>query len=229
MLVDLDDTLLDRRTAFRLFARELLDDIGAPAEDLEWLVTADDDGRTSRYEVADALRIRYGLTATVVDIVEALQEGVVGNVRLDPMVACALQIAANAGWVPVIVTNGSTYAQEAKIRRTGLDRYVADWVVSEEAGVRKPDVRIFELAADRARMDLRGGWVIGDSPQSDVAGAVNLGLPSVWLHRGRRWPETRFTPTVGADNLIAAIAAVLDRGSSRGHRQAPTGGYRKIA
>jgi len=214
LLLDLDNTLLDRESAFRAFALALLADLGAPASDLDWLIAADNDGLTSRYEVADALRIRYGLSATVVDIVEALQDGVVAHSRLDPLIACAIQIAGNAGWVPVVVTNGTTRQQEAKIRRTGLDQYVAEWVISEEAGVRKPDARIFELAADRARMNLRGAWMIGDSPDADIAGAASLGLPSVWLHRGRRWTEQRFTPTVSADTPIAALAAVLDNSAS---------------
>lgn len=210
LLLDLDNTLLDRESAFRAFASTLLADIGAPASDLDWLIAADNDGLTSRYEVADALRLRYSLAATVVEIVEALHEGVVAHSRLDPLVACAVQIAGNAGWVPVIVTNGATRQQEAKIRMTGLDRYVAEWVISEEAGVRKPDNRIFEIAADRARMGLRGAWMIGDSPSADIAGATGLGLPSVWLHRGRRWTEPRFQPTAAAPTLVAAVATVLD-------------------
>ena len=217
LLLDLDNTLLDRASAFRAFASALLADIGAPPSDLDWLIAADNDGFTSRYEVADALRLRYGLSATVVDIVEVLHEGVVAHSKLDPLVACAIQIAGNAGWVPVIVTNGVTRQQEAKIRNTGLNRYVAEWVISEEAGVRKPDSRIFEIAADRARMGLRGAWVIGDSPDADIAGAAKLGLPSVWLHRGRRWAEPRYQPTASAKDVVAAVAIALDHAHGHAH------------
>ena len=62
---------------------------------------------------------------------------------------------------------------------------MADWVISEEAGVSKPNPRIFALAAQRVRMRLRGAWVVGDSPEADIGGAAAIGLPSVWLHRGR--------------------------------------------
>jgi putative hydrolase of the HAD superfamily len=82
-------------------------------------------------------------------------------------------------------------------------------VISEEAGVSKPNPRIFALAARRVRMPLRGAWMVGDSPEADIGGATAVGLPSVWLHRGRRWPDTRFAPTRTADGLIAAVAAVL--------------------
>jgi len=182
--------------------------VGAPG-DLEWLVKADGDGLTTRWELADVIRDRYDLSATVVEIVDALRDGLASHTRLDPLVACAVQIAGNAGWVPVVVSNGTTRQQEAKIRMTGLDRYLADWVISEEAGVSKPDPRIFSLAADRARMSLRGAWMIGDSPEADIAGAAGVGVRSVWLHRGRRWTE-RATPDSHRDGPIAALAAVLD-------------------
>lgn len=212
LLLDLDNTLLDRAGSFRAWGAEFLDRLGAPKGDLEWLVTTDNDGNNSRWEVAEAVRQRYGLNASTLDLVDALHDGVVSYSRLDPLVACAVKIAGDAGWVPVVVSNGATRQQEAKIRMTGLDRYIADWVISEEAGVSKPDPRIFTIAAERARMRIRGAWMVGDSPESDIAGANAVGMPSVWLHRGRRWTEPRFSPTITADSPIAALAAVLNHG-----------------
>lgn len=209
LLLALDDTVLDRSAAFRDWAREFLLDIGAPLTDLDWLISMDADGLTDRWDLVDAIRERYGLRVPAAELLATLDEGIVAHTRLDPPVACALQIAIEAGWVPVVVTNGATRKQEAKIRRTGLDRYLAGWVISEEAGVGKPNPRIFQLAAQRARMRLHGAWVVGHSPEADIAGAVALGLPSVWLHRGRDWVEPRFAPTRTASGLIPAVAAVL--------------------
>lgn len=209
LLLDLDNTLLDRTGAFRAWGERFLDSVGAPGADIEWLLSVDADGLTDRWDVADAIRARYGLRIPSIDLVDELHDGVVANTRLDPLVACALRIADDAGWVPVVVSNGAVRQQDAKIRRTGLDRYVADWVISEEAGVSKPNPRIFALAAQRARMPLRGAWVVGDSPEADIGGAAAVGLPSVWLHRGRTWSDTRFAPTRTVDGLIAAVATVL--------------------
>ena len=147
LLLGLDDTLLDRAGAFRAWAADFLDYVGAPPEDLDWLLSVDADGLTSPWDLAEALRDRYRLIIPTIDLVAALREGVVEQMRLDPLVACALRIAEDAGWVPVVVTNGETRQQEDKIKRTGLDRYVADWVVSEEAECRKPNPRIFATAA----------------------------------------------------------------------------------
>ncbi|WBB94746.1 MULTISPECIES: HAD family hydrolase [unclassified Solwaraspora] len=209
LLLDLDNTLLDRAGAFRVWGQEFLDSVGAPRDDIDWLVSVDADGLTDRWDLADALRERYRLRSSSVDLVEELHDGVVRHTRLDPLVACSLAIARDAGWVPVIVTNGTARQQEAKIRRTGLDRYVADWVISEAAGVSKPNPRIFALAAQSVRMRLRGAWMVGDSPEADIGGAAAAGLPSVWLHRGRNWLDERYAPTREASGVIPAVAAVL--------------------
>ncbi|GAA2668667.1 MULTISPECIES: HAD family hydrolase [Actinoplanes] len=205
----LDDTLLDRSGAFRLWAKGFLDEIAAPQDDLDWLVAVDADGLTSRWDLADLLRDRYQLRVPSIDLVDELYEGPLAYERLDPMVGCALEIAADAGLVPVVVTNGAAEKSEGRIRRTGLDRYVADWVISEQAGVSKPNPRIFALAAQRVRMRLAGAWVVGDSPEADIGGAAALGLPSVWLHRGREWTDTRFAPTRVVGNVIQGISAIM--------------------
>lgn len=205
----LDDTLLDRSGAYRLWAKGFLDEISASQDDLDWLVAVDADGLTSRWDLADQIRDRYQLRVPAIDLVDELHEGPLAFERLDPMVGCALEIAADAGLIPVVVTNGATEQAEGRIRRTGLDRYVADWVISEQAGVSKPNPRIFALAAQRVRMRLAGAWVVGDSPEADIGGAAALGLPSVWLHRGREWMDTRFAPTRSVGNVIQGLSAIM--------------------
>jgi putative hydrolase of the HAD superfamily len=205
----LDDTLLDRSGAFRLWAKGFLDEIRAPQDDLDWLLSVDADGLTPRWDLADLLRDRYQLGIPSIDILEELREGPASYERLDPLVGCALRIAGDAGFVPVVVTNGQAEVQDRRIRRTGLDRYIADWVVSERAGVSKPNPRIFALAAQRVRMRLGGAWVVGDSPEADIGGAAAMGLPSVWLHRGRDWMDTRFAPTKAVGNVIQGLSAIM--------------------
>jgi putative hydrolase of the HAD superfamily len=205
----LDDTLLDRSGAFRLWGKGFLDEIGAPQGDLDWLLSVDADGLTSRWDLADAIRDRYRLRIPSIDMLEELHQGPLAFEKLDPLVACALQIARDAGWVPVVVTNGSAEQQDTRIRRTGLDRCIADWVISEQAGVSKPNPRIFALAAQRVRMRLGGAWVLGDSPEADIGGAAAMGLPSVWLHRGRDWVDNRFAPTRVVGNVIQGLSAIM--------------------
>ncbi|NMO57094.1 HAD hydrolase-like protein [Actinoplanes sp. TBRC 11911] len=209
ILTALDDTLLDRSGAFRLWAKGFLEELGAPPDDLNWLLSVDADGLTPRWDLADLIRERYQLSNPSIDILDELREGPLAYEKLDPLVGCALQIAGDAGFVPVVVTNGPVAVEETRIRRTGLDQYVADWVISEQAGVSKPNPRIFAMAAQRVRMRLGGAWVVGDSPEADIGGAAAMGLPSVWLHRGRDWIDDRFAPTRVVGNVIQGLSAIM--------------------
>jgi putative hydrolase of the HAD superfamily len=137
-----------------------------------------------------------------------LRRGFAQYTELDPAVPNALDLARRAGWVPVVLTNGTVYQQELKLRHTGLDRHVAGWVISEEAGTRKPGPAIFQLAAQRASQELAGAWMIGDSAEADIAGAQAAGISSTWLHRQRTWSRAGFRPTRIADTCAAAITSV---------------------
>ena len=92
-----------------------------------------------------------------------LRGGLVRELVTDDAVILALRRARAAGWTPFVVTNGTVAQQERKLRHTGLDREVAGWVVSEGAGLRKPDPAIFRFAAAQAGQSLDGAWMIGDS------------------------------------------------------------------
>jgi FMN phosphatase YigB (HAD superfamily) len=90
------------------------------------------------------------------------------------------------GWKIGIVTNGMTDNQLGKIRNTGLDRHVDAWCISHDVGIRKPDPRIFHLAAHRCGLTIDGGgWMIGDSLTLDIAGGAGAGLRTVWIPEPR--------------------------------------------
>ncbi len=109
----------------------------------------------------------------------------------------------------VVVTNGSTNRQEAKIRRAGLDSLLAGWVISETVGVAKPDRRIFELAANLVGGTLDGAWMVGDTAHADIVGAALAGVGNTWISHGRAWPFCLWSqPTCVAPTGAAAIGAL---------------------
>ena len=74
-------------------------------------------------------------------------------------------------------------------------------------GVRKPDPRIFEIAAARCGETLTGAWMVGDS-EADIVGARRAGVSSIWLHRGRIWPRDDLRPRRTASDLPEALSIV---------------------
>jgi putative hydrolase of the HAD superfamily len=204
LLIDLDNTLIDRTAGFKAWARTRFGE-----SELPWLVEADRDGYEPRESLAAQLAARYGVDERA--ILAELRAGVLDNVVLDPSVAAALTEAAQAGFVPFVVTNGTVAQQEAKLRRTGLDRLVVGWVVSEGAGVRKPDRRIFELAAAAAGLPLSSaGWMVGDNSELDVGGGAGVGLRTAWVSRGRTWPAALpYRPDVTSATCVTALRQVM--------------------
>jgi HAD superfamily hydrolase (TIGR01549 family) len=84
----------------------------------------------------------------------------------------------------VLITNGPGSTQRHKAVATGLAGLLDAVIVSGEAGVSKPDPRIFEIAGQAVDVPLAAAWHVGDSLTSDVAGAANARLGAgVWLNR----------------------------------------------
>jgi len=83
----------------------------------------------------------------------------------------------------VAVTNNLVDEQEDKLRHTGVRDLFDELVISEAAGVSKPDPRIFELALDAAGVSADEAVMLGDSWANDVLGAVGAGIAAAWLDR----------------------------------------------
>lgn len=127
-------------------------------------------------------------------------------VQCHPEVLQGLSWMRASGWRVVIVSNGMADNQLAKIDRTGLGEHVDACCVSGEVGIRKPDIRIFELAAERCGGDLTGGgWMVGDNPGHDIAGGRDAGLRTVWIAGQQDWPSGE----PEADHTVADAAAAI--------------------
>jgi putative hydrolase of the HAD superfamily len=212
LLLDLDNTLIDRDGAFRIAVTGFLQDHGLPAADTGWLMGLDASGYAPRAEVARAVSHRYGPVVSQDSVSALLDRGGADHVVLGEATRHALHAAAAAGWVTVAVTNGTAAQQEAKLRTSGLDRILRSWVISETIGHRKPDPAIFAAAAETAGCPLDGAWMIGDSPQADIGGASAAGISSVWISAGRPWPALPYRPTHIAADVTAAVDHILNNG-----------------
>lgn len=80
-----------------------------------------------------------------------------------------------------IVSNGATINARGRIASTGLDKYIDGLFVSEDMGVNKPAPEYFDLVLQTIGEPKETCIVIGDSLTSDMAGAKNASLPSVWF------------------------------------------------
>lgn len=99
-----------------------------------------------------------------------------------------------------IVSNNMLQEQKEKLEFCRLAPYVDVLVVSEEAGVSKPDPGIFQIALDALKFRAEDTVMVGDSWEADVAGARGCGMRAFWFNPLRLpCPE----PELGVDELHA--------------------------
>ena len=80
-----------------------------------------------------------------------------------------------------IASNGATVNAKGRIASTGLGRYIDGLFISEDMGVAKPDAAFFDMCLDRIGEPRSSCIMIGDSLSSDMLGAKNASLDSVWF------------------------------------------------
>jgi putative hydrolase of the HAD superfamily len=126
---------------------------------------------------------------------------------------CRIRALARVG----IVSNNLLEEQREKLRACGLDACIDVLVVSEEAGVSKPDPRIFRLALERLGCGPADAVMIGDSWSADVRGALAAGIRAIWFNpAGKPAPE----PQAGVVELRAlepverVVEVVMRRGAA---------------
>jgi putative hydrolase of the HAD superfamily len=219
VLFDLDNTLLDRNRVFadwaRWFARErrLYADDAEVEECATFLIEVDAGGYTPRNVVFERLKERHpSLTDEVNILVEAFREQLAARIRgLDDGPAQLLDALGRAGIPWGIVTNGAP-SQLMKIRNLGIETRATCILVSEIAGVRKPDPAIFRAAADQLGVAPRDILFIGDNPEADIVGAAKAGMQTAWIRCGKDWPAAfaATPPQHTVDSLHELVRLIED-------------------
>ncbi len=209
ILFDLDNTLIDRQAAFRLYlidfcCRSLQLSTQAEQEQaVDELLAADDWGYRPRDQFTEWVSERFpDAQLQASDIWEDCCQHLPSFVEPDSRVQGML--ARLAGRFRLLaVTNGSSMNQHAKLRRAQLTKYLFDTVVSGELGFEKPHPAIFERALSLAGCSADEALVVGDDPWADIVGAKQAGLRAYWVSLGRQYP-------CGATLPDRVLSSVLD-------------------
>jgi putative hydrolase of the HAD superfamily len=78
-----------------------------------------------------------------------------------------------------IITNGFSEVVEHKMRNCRLNEYFEYVQTSEDAGVQKPDTKIFELVMQKFGVLPSQAIMIGDNLETDIAGGKNAGMRTI--------------------------------------------------
>ena len=118
--------------------------------------------------------------------------------------------------IPIgIITNGPSEHQWKKVNALGAQRWFPreNIFVSGDVGAAKPDRRIFDHVCDRMGQKPEDMYLVGDSYENDIAGAMRAGWRAIWLNRrGHKHPEGGFVPwaTVESEEeLLTVLQKIL--------------------
>lgn len=201
LLLDLDDTLFDRRRAFEACMQGLARaQLGRAlyADELAALHLCDGRGHKPRSELA-----REAATLGLQLDPQAFGHALAEHVEPEPAVRETLALLARTRRL-AIVTNGGA-AQRTKLARLGLADVVRTVFVSGELGFSKPDRRVFEHALRWSECAPGEVLFVGDEPVIDLAPAAALGMATAWRVRGE-WPAGQVGPTY----RITSIAELVE-------------------
>lgn len=147
-------------------------------------------GRTDAEAQADALIAAYLRTfAATLDFLPGARE-----------LLAALRGRVALGWV----TNGNTTPQDA-----GVADLFGVVITPDQHRLKKPDRAVFEEAARQAGCTLAEILHVGDSLNSDVAGAQAAGCRGVWYNPAGRINDSGIVPGVEVAHL-SEVLALLD-------------------
>lgn len=178
LLVDLDNTLIDRDAAFAAWLGSLC--ASGAALDVDRLVALDRGGHGNKRVLFDNLGVALGMPAT--DARAVHDRDLPAFVTLAPEVAAWLDAFDGP---KVIVSNGSSAVQRAKVEAAGLAPRVDGILISGELRTSKPQACMFQRALALANVPPECALMVGDHPVADIGGAKAAGIPACMLRT--RW------------------------------------------
>jgi putative hydrolase of the HAD superfamily len=209
-LFDMDDTLIDRHSAYGDVYRVLYDQNEAIHDSTSW---------------EDALEYFWtlspGNTANANTAIFEIQKkwpGVPGDskshynfyfsnmVKFIKVLPGAVEFvdwmnSKSIAWG--IVTNGDQF-QHKKAEATGLNNKAPFVLASKIFGVDKPAPEVFMEAVRLLEIEglkTEDVLFVGDNPYTDIVGAHGVGMKTAWIRMGREYPSDAPTPDYIVDHV----------------------------
>lgn len=168
---DLGSTLIDETDCIEFRVAETLKQAGAPSKE-EFYRQMEYFASVNMLPYKDAVK-KFGL-----ENVRWLKE----LEKLYPESKEVLQ-ALHGRYKLGIIANQSAGTEE-RLVQFGIRDYFDVVVASAEAGVAKPDKRIFELALSQAGCSACEACMVGDRLDNDIVPAAEMGMSTVWVRQG---------------------------------------------
>ena len=195
LLIDNDNTIMDFSAAEKKAFRDTMTACGLPADeavctlyheinDAQWKAlergeTTQNKLKVERYRL---LLEQLGHAELDAAAVSAMYERNLGS-HADLLPGAEDFVHAVHGKMKVaLVSNGVSAIQRSRLAKCPLTPLFDAIVISEEAGVAKPDPRLLEIALEKLGCtDKAKAVMMGDSLSADIAAANNAGVDSIFF------------------------------------------------
>lgn len=215
-LFDLDDTLLDRQTAFEATFREFYDAQPAINTTIDWDEALPFFWSLSPHGTIDgqaaAVRIMERWPSVELDPVRFEEWFFNSMGRQARPLEGAMEFVEKLNEIQfpwAIVTNGLKF-QVIKLEHSGFAEVMPFAIVSRLFGADKPDSRIYDEAVRRLKLSFEGIddiqpseiLFVGDNPYTDITGADGVGMRTAWVRVTDQYPGDAPAPTMTIENVV---------------------------
>jgi putative hydrolase of the HAD superfamily len=139
--------------------------------------------------VLNFLLVKYSIDikgkTTMDEILRIYYQNIYSTRAVFPDVVPALQSLQASGLPLGIISNTTNppFMKDYERELMGLGAYFEFSIYSSAVPYRKPHLSIFNLAANRLKLNAQEILYVGDDPVNDVAGAQKAGMQAVWVNR----------------------------------------------
>ncbi len=195
ILFDLDDTILDFRTAERVSIRQTFEEFGLSSDEAVLRRYSEinlgcwrrlEKGTMTREEVLvgrfELLFAEMGVEASARDVQERYEELLESGHYFIPGAPELLETLYPL-YDLYLISNGNRVTQERRLESAGILPYFKGVFISELIGANKPSAAFFD-ACFAAIPDFRreDAVIVGDSLSSDVLGGLNASVATCWFN-----------------------------------------------
>ncbi|MDR2913327.1 MAG: HAD-IA family hydrolase [Tannerella sp.] len=112
--------------------------------------------------------------------------------------------------IKIIATNGTNYPRKNKIENSRIRTYIDGFYSSEDLGVQKPDSQFIEKIISCYSIDKENILIVGDNLETDIQGALNIGIDSCLFNFRKKHLPSSLQKTVKVINLFSDLLHILN-------------------
>lgn len=108
------------------------------------------------------------------------------------------------------ITANQPFGTQERLNKMKIDKYISLVISSAEENISKPDLKIFQLALDRAGCSPNNAVMVGDRLDNDIVPAKAVGMKTIWIKQGLGGLATPKNESETADLTVKNISEIYD-------------------